>query len=477
MKTKLFTTIALSALLVFGGANTAEAAQNVQVKIPAFPVELNDRVYDNQHAAYPLLVYKDITYFPMTFYLTRNLGLSTGWDAEKGLYIVQHQEPYYGETDEMTGNYSLQKTYNATIPTYPIVVNGWAVDNSKEEYPLLNFKGVTYFPLTWQYANDEFDWKIAWDAEEGLRVNSYNHSDGDMYLMQMTEDYALFEQSTSIYESYQTADGATAYKQLGIAYKVYQLDFAADTLRLIGNDSIEKTWSAHPRVECADQFTVEDGKLYYDGQMILEGVPTDQPRVLAYCYPSETANMLAVTVLYTDQPTPYTPKVQYAFLQTGETIKRIAAWDSADYSKAFYETVDAYYACSGGHNVISRMNNGLSTIIRIDKVTGEEIVLNDLYEDYTSLEVIGVVDDKLYVRAVYFGDEADLKKIEYYSYKVSPINDGYFYIDGQMQLHKVHDYIDGTAFLNPSGTLYVYNSEQGKIVNLSEHAKVTMLEE
>ena len=93
MKTKLFTTIALSVLLAFGGINAAEAAQNVDVKIPAFPVELNGTVYDNKHAQYPLLVYIDITYFPMTYYLTRELGLTTGWSAEKGLYIVQHKEP------------------------------------------------------------------------------------------------------------------------------------------------------------------------------------------------------------------------------------------------------------------------------------------------------------------------------------------------------------------------------------------------
>ena len=148
MRARLFTTIVLSALLIFGSVNAAYAAQNVNVKIPAFPVELNGAVYDNKHAEYPLLVYKDITYFPMTYYLTRELGLTTGWDNKKGLYIVQHQEPLSESKDKMAASNGLNKTYKATVPTYAITVNGFAVDNSKEQYPLLNFRGVTYFPLT-----------------------------------------------------------------------------------------------------------------------------------------------------------------------------------------------------------------------------------------------------------------------------------------------------------------------------------------
>ena len=472
MKTKLFTTIILSASLIVCGGHTAYAAQNVDVKIPAFPVELNDTVYDNKHAEYPLLVYKDITYFPMTYYLTRELGLTTGWSAEKGLYIVQHQEPVSTEKDKMTANNSLNKTYKATIPTYSIAVNGFGIDNSKEKYPLLNFRGVTYFPLTWQYANDEFNWKIAWDAKKGLAVNSHSNSSGYSYLVKMEDDYALFQQISQIYEPYQTTDGDTAYKLTGEKYNIYQLDFATNKLKSVGNKKITEEWTAHKCVDVSKDFAVKDGTLYYKGTAIQKNVPDDNSTVHAYSYPAQNAAMLGVSVYYTSQPAPYTPKETYVFLQQGDSVKRITSWNSADYPQAFYETSGAYYACSGGRNVVSRWNNGLSTIIRIDKTTGKEVVLNNQYKDYASLEVIGEANDKLYVRAVYFGDEHDMKKMEYYNYKVSPVNDGYFYIDNQMKLHKVHDYIEGTPFLSPKGELYVYNSEQLDIVNLSKHMKV-----
>lgn len=36
------------------------------------------------------------------------------------------------------------------------VVKSEFLDNSAEPYPLLNFRGVTYFPLTWRFAVEEF---------------------------------------------------------------------------------------------------------------------------------------------------------------------------------------------------------------------------------------------------------------------------------------------------------------------------------
>ena len=36
----------------------------------------------------------------------------------------------------------------ASLAPFNIVVNGEVIDNSKEKYPLLLFRDVTYFPLT-----------------------------------------------------------------------------------------------------------------------------------------------------------------------------------------------------------------------------------------------------------------------------------------------------------------------------------------
>ncbi len=46
------------------------------------------------------------------------------------------------------------------------------IDNSNEEYPLLVFRDVTYSPLTWRFAVDEFGWKYSFDQNSGLVINS-----------------------------------------------------------------------------------------------------------------------------------------------------------------------------------------------------------------------------------------------------------------------------------------------------------------
>lgn len=39
----------------------------------------------------------------------------------------------------------------AELAEGPITVNGQTIDNRTEEYPLLSFRNITYFPLTWRY--------------------------------------------------------------------------------------------------------------------------------------------------------------------------------------------------------------------------------------------------------------------------------------------------------------------------------------
>lgn len=134
MKKMMLLTV-LTGLLLW--TNPAYAA-NVTVQVPTFTVKLDDVAYDNQHAMYPLLVYQDVTYFPMTYQLTRSLGLVTGWDDKKGLYIAQHEEECHEEAD-MSGSNKLGGKYTATVATYPIMVNGWLIDNSKEPYPAAEF--------------------------------------------------------------------------------------------------------------------------------------------------------------------------------------------------------------------------------------------------------------------------------------------------------------------------------------------------
>ena len=48
--------------------------------LPSFDVYFNGNKVESEYREYPLLVYKDITYFPMTYFDSRHFGLVTEWD-------------------------------------------------------------------------------------------------------------------------------------------------------------------------------------------------------------------------------------------------------------------------------------------------------------------------------------------------------------------------------------------------------------
>ena len=89
MKRNLTLFLALTVIATFVIAVPARAKGNeVRVKIAPFYTEIENVSVDNRYVEYPLITYKDITYFPMTYNLCAFLGLRSGFDAEKGLYII-----------------------------------------------------------------------------------------------------------------------------------------------------------------------------------------------------------------------------------------------------------------------------------------------------------------------------------------------------------------------------------------------------
>jgi hypothetical protein len=145
---------------------------SVKVTLPRFAVKLNGHVVENQYRKYPLLVYRNITYFPMTWYDSRLLGLEANWSRNNGLNIKQSHVTstyvsYHSESRNATN-------YVAKAPASVITINGKKIDNTKEKYPLLSFRNVTYFPLTWRFAHDEFGWDYQWNSANGLSITSQN---------------------------------------------------------------------------------------------------------------------------------------------------------------------------------------------------------------------------------------------------------------------------------------------------------------
>lgn len=154
--------------------HAAQAAETVPVSLPAFAVTLNGVQADSAKSQYPFLVYKDITYVPMTYEDAQLLGLTTVWTAETGLAVnkkpvfdpAKSRSAYTGYPSEQVN----QQSQQAALAQFAITVSGEAIDNAQETYPLLIFRDVTYFPLTWRFAHDSFGWDYTFDQTSGLII-------------------------------------------------------------------------------------------------------------------------------------------------------------------------------------------------------------------------------------------------------------------------------------------------------------------
>lgn len=145
--------------------------KEIYVKIPSYKVTVNGHVINNQKNKYPLLEYKGITYFPMTYNYAIALKLITNWSEETGFSVSKNVSGLSSElTQELTGNNNLNLTYKATLPDFKIKVNGKEIDNNAEEYSLLVFRHITYFPMTWRFAVNEFGFTTNWDNKEGFSI-------------------------------------------------------------------------------------------------------------------------------------------------------------------------------------------------------------------------------------------------------------------------------------------------------------------
>ena len=145
-------------------------AASVQVTLPNFQVTLNGKQIENAARQYPLVVYKEITYFPMTYDDSRFLGLESNYTLQTGL-DVRHTGITGNDNDDQSVAGNPQRA-TAQTAAFSIRVNGKTIDHNEEEYPLLIFRNITYFPLTWRFAVDEFGWEYHFDSVRGLVIHS-----------------------------------------------------------------------------------------------------------------------------------------------------------------------------------------------------------------------------------------------------------------------------------------------------------------
>jgi len=153
-------------------------SEDVIIEIPDFDVRVNGVLIDTEHSQYPLISYKNVTYFPMTSDYLTGIGLDLSFTSKEGLKLSLSDNLGQLEQKFLGANNILGSKDTARLVPFQVRVNGQTIDNSKEAYPVLLYKDITYFPMTWRFAVTEFGWTTSWSNEKGFAITIENKNEG-----------------------------------------------------------------------------------------------------------------------------------------------------------------------------------------------------------------------------------------------------------------------------------------------------------
>lgn len=68
---------------------------------------------------------------------------------------------------------------SVSVPSFAIQINGKTIDNKKSKYPFLTYKGITYFPMTYNYSQ-ALGLNSSWNATTGLIIIQKDASKTDI---------------------------------------------------------------------------------------------------------------------------------------------------------------------------------------------------------------------------------------------------------------------------------------------------------
>lgn len=486
---KLFAMIMTAIVCVSSFCLPASAEwEKIKVKIAPFSTEIDYMSVDNRYVQYPLITYKDITYFPMTFDLCAQLGLVCGYENEKGLFITREYADYEKETpkpfgDKATNYYN--KLYDAQIPTYPVYLNGVYIDNEKEEYPLINFRGITYFPMTWRFAYEELNFDIEW-SEKDYSFKLYEDGKSSTpYAYAVEGNIIKLQKQNSVYETTITEEGDERHSLLYSYYSFFDFDTSTQSLSRNEDSEIQQPVLMPDRSDAVTPTALETtikGKSIYLEDSLLITLENEESVTAAdiYEYKTGESTLLHLTVQIGDAPAPYTTLKSYFFKQDVSGIKQIP-WDERNnFSGIYPDGNGAFYISTRGYRPTysGRGSNSFSDIYYYKDGADSFECITEKHKDLlNSMSVVGAGDGKLYVLGMWYNAEKDRFKNLALS-MFSAVNSGYYTIDMQSgELTKLYPYISGETFFGPDGNLYcisgrtriprIVNINTGKITPIS----------
>lgn len=474
---KLLTGAGCALLLSTLASEKTLAAEQVNVKIAPYYTEIDYISVYNPGVQYPLIVYKDITYFPMTYGLCTRLGLASGYTPTDGLYISQYDTLWYSDDPNVFGgdaqnNYGTE--YTAVIPEYPVYLNGAEINNSTEKYPLLNFRDITYFPMTYKFAVEELGFRIDWSYENQTFKLYRDGNDKKAYRAQDDSDgdVNIAVHTTYSKEIGKNENGDTVYTN-GYIYDIYKLKISenGETVSKIRTaDKFESSMEyeyGKKYPDSSENVILEDKYLKYKGKVLLDLTQVEKETVSFFAreYEYKNVTFIYLNLSMNNAPAPYTNHGEYIFAFENGNIKQLTEWDTRNnLTDIFEDGLGGYYICSGYFSPMhsSRWSTSFATVYHYT-VDGKfkELAIDDI----NSVSAIGTYNGKLYVKAMYYAAD---KEAFIEAPPISTVNSGYYEIDtASGTVRKLYPFVQGNVFVAPNGTPYcLVSSKTPKIINL-----------
>ena len=417
----------------------------------------------------------------MTYDLCARLGLVSGFDSGKGLFITREYINYYNETPNFFGGDALNyynKLYDAVIPTYPIYLNGIYIDNQKEEFPLINFRGITYFPMTWRFAYEELNFDIEWSEEEYAFKLYSDRKSNPPYAFAVDGNTVKLENKISVYDESINEYGDTRYTLSYSYYENYDFDTEAQKVFRRGDTEFKVKRAEMPEredkvVPNVLETTIKDKSIYI-GDTLLIKLEGEESVNGAYVgeYKTGESTLLYLSAQIGTAPAPYTNFKTYFFKKDESGIKQIP-WDVRNVFGAIYEGADGeFYVITNGYRPVytGRWSNRFSDIyLYKDGADSFESITEKHSDLLNSMYALGKEDDKIYFLGMWY----DALKEHYGDGAYPPfstVNGGYYTLDVNTgEITKLYPYISGETFFGPDGNLYcISNSSRiPRIVNLT----------
>ena len=463
MKKTILTTL-LALFILLCASFTARAQETVKVQLTPHYTEIESMSVYGPAVEFPVLTYKGITYLPMTYSLSARLGIAVGFTHEDGFFVTKYNDMIFAQSENDApfggdGNFFCFTDYTAVIPDYPVYINGVRYDSSKEDYPFLNFGGVTYLPLTYDIAYCELGLEVNL-TDSGLFINRTEFTKTALSRgLTASGENLIFKQRNEFNEY--TDEQGQPRRYLYGWWEIYRLDRNADFAYLTHIDTQVSLRNypnmAYPAInrdgENVNIYTVEGT----DGNKTLtyKGTPIDSiPESNDYFgreYIFEDVTFAFVNIFTNNITAPYTGHEERIYAVTEDGIKRLE-WDARNnLSRIIPDGIGGYLLLSDSYSPfhVSRWSTPFSSVYRYrSDGTFSELTIPNL----NSIFAYGVFDGKLLVKGMYYG--ADKNTSPGYL-PISTVNSGFYSIDvatGEAQ--KLYPYVQGEAFTTDDGGFY-----------------------